>query len=70
LKHLHHDTAPTGHDRRIRTRRAHLQAKTRDWHSRRLSLLPPATPSPPVSNAPPILPPRRPPDPKRLPPEA
>ncbi|RHZ31983.1 hypothetical protein DYB31_012625 [Aphanomyces astaci] len=45
LKRLHHDTAPMGHDRRIRTRRAHLQAKTRDWHSRRLSLLPPATSS-------------------------
>ncbi|ETV75941.1 hypothetical protein H257_09900 [Aphanomyces astaci] len=70
LKRLHNDTAPTGHDRRIRTLRAHLQAKTRDWYSRRLSLLPPATPSPPVSNAPPIRPPRRPPDPKGLPPAA
>ncbi|ETV64453.1 hypothetical protein H257_18670 [Aphanomyces astaci] len=70
LKRVHHDTAPTGHGRRIRTRGAHLQAKTRDRHSRRLSLLPLATSSPPVSDAPPIRPPRRPPDPQGRPPAA
>ncbi|ETV88610.1 hypothetical protein H257_00160 [Aphanomyces astaci] len=62
LKRRYHDTAPMGHDRRIRARRTHLTAKTLHWHSRRLSLLPPAIP---MGYADPTLRPQRlPPDPE------
>ncbi|ETV69552.1 hypothetical protein H257_14788 [Aphanomyces astaci] len=68
LKHRYHDAAPMGHDRRIRARRAHLTAKTLQWHSRRTSLLQPAIP-PPIGYADPTLrPPRLPPDPGLPPP--
>ncbi|ETV72209.1 hypothetical protein H257_12684 [Aphanomyces astaci] len=68
LKRRHHDAASMGHDRRIRARRVHLTAKTLRWHSRRLSLLPPAIP-PPIGYADPTLrPPRHPPDPEISPP--
>ncbi|ETV85649.1 hypothetical protein H257_02267 [Aphanomyces astaci] len=68
LKRRYHDAAPMGHDRRIRARRAHLTAKTLQWHSRRISLLQPAIP-PPIGYADPTLrPPRLPPDPGLPPP--
>ncbi|ETV65019.1 hypothetical protein H257_18192 [Aphanomyces astaci] len=70
LKRRHHDAAPMGHDRRIRARRAHLAAKTLQWHTRRISSLPPGLP-PHVGYAdPPLRPPRQPPDPRIPPPVA
>ncbi|ETV72228.1 hypothetical protein H257_12699 [Aphanomyces astaci] len=70
FKRRYHDAAPMGHDRCIRARRAHLAAKTLQWHSRRISSLPSAL-SPRVGYAdPPLRPPRLPPDPGIPPPAA